>query len=812
MIAKYLATSLAMLKVVSAPRVMSICLPVSTTSSSLVGLESRSTMLPASLAAWVPVFMATATSACASAGASLVPSPVMATSRPSFWISRISFSLVSGVACARKSSTPASALMAAAVSGLSPVIMMVLMPIRRSSANRSRIPPLTMSLSWMTPRTLGPSATTSGVAPAFAIVSTVLRMSAGTTPPSCLMWASIASAAPFRTWRPFMFTPLMRVCAAKGTKVAPSFWMSRSRIPYFSLARTTMLRPSGVSSAREASCAASARSRSAIPGAGKNCVAWRLPRVMVPVLSRRRTSTSPAASTARPDMAMTFFWIMRSIPAIPIADSRAPIVVGMRQTSRATRTVTVTGFPCPACCTLYEEKGNSVAVASRKTMVRPASRMSSAISLGVFCRFAPSTRAIIRSRNASPGSAVTFTMSQSERTWVPPVTELRSPPLSRITGALSPVMALSLTEATPSTTSPSAGMKSPVSTSTTWPLRRLEAGTTWWRAPCSGRARRLAWRSRRALRSDAAWAFPRPSAMASAKLAKSTVNQSQTEIQKMNPAGASPWPARDWIHSRVVRMEPTYTTNMTGFRTWRRTVSLRKESITACRRIGRSNSERPCCALVMASLASAGDHVQMLDDRTQGERRHVGQRSHEDHDSYEQDHEKGRVRGQGAGSGRDDLLSCERAGDRQHREGEPVAAEEHAEPEGGVVEGGVGAEAAEGAPVVVGRRGKGVEDLAEPVRAGVQGARPAGGGGDPDRGADQHQPGHDQYDHGRHLHLVGLDLLAEVLGRPSDHEARHEHGHDRVDQHAVEPGAYAAEDHLAQLDHRERHEAPDRGE
>ena len=63
MIAKYLATSLAMLNVVSAPRVISICLPVSTTSSSFVGLLSRSIMLPASLAAWVPEFMATATSA-----------------------------------------------------------------------------------------------------------------------------------------------------------------------------------------------------------------------------------------------------------------------------------------------------------------------------------------------------------------------------------------------------------------------------------------------------------------------------------------------------------------------------------------------------------------------------------------------------------------------------------------------------------------------------------------------------------------------------------------------------------------------------
>ncbi len=85
MMAKYLAMSLAIENVVSEPRVMSSCLPISTTSMSLVGLESRSTMLPASFAACVPEFIATATSACASAGASLVPSPHMATRRPSAW-------------------------------------------------------------------------------------------------------------------------------------------------------------------------------------------------------------------------------------------------------------------------------------------------------------------------------------------------------------------------------------------------------------------------------------------------------------------------------------------------------------------------------------------------------------------------------------------------------------------------------------------------------------------------------------------------------------------------------------------------------
>jgi len=52
----------------------------------------------------------------------------------------------------------------------------------------------------------------------------------------------------------------------------------------FVLARTAMDRPSGVSSANEANCAASASSSTLTPGAGTNSVAMRLPNVMVPVL------------------------------------------------------------------------------------------------------------------------------------------------------------------------------------------------------------------------------------------------------------------------------------------------------------------------------------------------------------------------------------------------------------------------------------------------------------------------------------------------------------------------------------------------
>ena len=76
-----------------------------------------------------------------------------------------------------------------------------------------------------------------------------------------------------------------------------------------------------------------------------------------------------------------------------------------------------------------------VATAKTKMIVRPASRMLSAISFGVFCRSAPSTSAIMRSRKVEPCAAVIFTLIQSEITRVPPVTAERSPPLSRITGA-----------------------------------------------------------------------------------------------------------------------------------------------------------------------------------------------------------------------------------------------------------------------------------------------------------------------------------------------------------------------------------------
>ena len=57
-----------------------------------------------------------------------------------------------------------------------------------------------------------------------------------------------------------------------------------------------------------------------------------------------------------------------------------------------------------------------LATAKTKMIVMPAKRMFSAISLGVFCRSAPSTSPIMRSRKVEPWAAVMRTTIQSEIT------------------------------------------------------------------------------------------------------------------------------------------------------------------------------------------------------------------------------------------------------------------------------------------------------------------------------------------------------------------------------------------------------------
>ena len=187
------------------------------------------------------------------------------------------------------------------------------------------------------------------------------------------------------------------------------------------------------------------------------------------------------------------------------------------------------------------------------------------------------------------------TRIQSDNTCVPPVTAERSPPDSRMTGADSPVIAASLTEAMPSITSPSDGIMSPASTSTTLPTLRSVEGTRRKFCESPGPERSLAWVSVRCRRSVSACALPRPSAMASAKLANSTVNQSQRLIWNSKPI----WPPpvmRSRIRMTVVSAVTTSSTNMTGFFMSVRGSSLTKaEPIAGTTILGSNSAETGIC-------------------------------------------------------------------------------------------------------------------------------------------------------------------------------------------------------------------------
>ncbi len=234
-------------------------------------------------------------------------------------------------------------------------------------------------------------------------------------------------------------------------------------------------------------------------------------------------------------------------------------------------------------------------MASRKMIVSAASSMLSAISLGVFCRLAPSTMAIIRSRKLSPGLAVTRTISQSDRTCGAAGDGARSPPRLADDRRASPVMAASSTEAMPSIDfTVTAGWSRRLPRAQRRPGARSRGGN-----PVSlghrgcGRGQLLAPALPGARpRSVSACALPRPSAIASAKLAKNTVTHSQRETARMNPGASrrSPPRARE-EKSQWSASLPMNTANITGLRIWWRGWSLAKESSTARRTMAGSKTD-----------------------------------------------------------------------------------------------------------------------------------------------------------------------------------------------------------------------------
>ena len=203
--------------------------------------------------------------------------------------------------------------------------------MRRSSSNRSRRPGFTVSFSSITPRARPFRRMASGVAPSAAISSPMIvelgrRIAVERRP----RWRPRRPSG--RTVPSARTTPLVRVSAVNGTTVAtagrrrdrrcrrgrpatsaeqsPGQLDDRPTFGRLVVERGQQRRPRGP----RAPCT---------PGSGTIREASRLPKVIVPVLSRRITSTSPDASTARPLMASTLKRATRSMPAMPMAEQEA---------------------------------------------------------------------------------------------------------------------------------------------------------------------------------------------------------------------------------------------------------------------------------------------------------------------------------------------------------------------------------------------------------------------------------------------------------------------------------------------------------
>ena len=175
-------------------------------------------------------------------------------------------------------------------------------------------------------------------------------------------------------------------------------------------------------------------------------------------------------------MAITLRWIMRSMPAMPMAESRPPMVVGIRQTSSATSTVMVIGCPGrrrDAVERVGQQRGAHEQEDDGEAGQQDVERdlVGRLLALGALHQ---ADHAVQESFAGVGGDAHHQPVREHARAAGHGAAVAAD---SRITGALSPVTALSSTEAMPSMTSPSAGMMSPASTRTTSSRRRAVEGT-----------------------------------------------------------------------------------------------------------------------------------------------------------------------------------------------------------------------------------------------------------------------------------------------------------------------------------------------
>mmetsp|Transcript_60030 Transcript_60030/g.142093 ORF Transcript_60030/g.142093 Transcript_60030/m.142093 type:complete len:339 (-) Transcript_60030:260-1276(-) len=273
--------------------------------------------------------MAMPTVALAMAGASLTPSPTIATFPCSVRSFLISSTFCSGIRSPRASVRPTVWATASATFWLSPEIMIKRsMPSLRSSAMTSPATGRGVSITPITPRNWLPLRTIMVVRPSatsflFASSTSVGTLESGSSVnntglPMCTVSPLSCACTP---------RPVMLLTSDACSKLALS--------PRRSLAPVTMAAASGWSLCSSTASATASNSSSGTPCAGTTSVSFGLPSVRVPVLSKAMDVSVPRFSSGPPPLTSTPPRAARATPLKTALGTEIAKAQGLAATSTA---------------------------------------------------------------------------------------------------------------------------------------------------------------------------------------------------------------------------------------------------------------------------------------------------------------------------------------------------------------------------------------------------------------------------------------------------------------------------------------------
>ena len=415
--------------------------------------------------------MAMATSAPASTGTSLMPSPTMATFSPSAWHSRMRSSLRSGLAPPSAVPMPRRAASASAAAGVSPESSSTARPCAARVAMASAASSRTWSCRRNQQRGSSASASSSHC-------------------PSPGAAGGLAGAAksgrPRRQARPSMRPSRPR----PGRLTTSSARRVASRKGWKARAMGCSERASRAAARRRAVPASSSPS-------GRVSTRLMRPVVRVPVLSRITRSTWESASMASARVTSTprrRSWPWPAVSAVGVASARAQgqVTTSTERVIHSTREGSMN----------HHTMATPRATNSRRSTNRWAMRAAIWARRGRLAK-ARSVRSTMPETRASRPAWVTRTTSGLSTLWLPPVTVSPTP---RVTGRYSPVSIDSSRLDSPSSTTPSAGTAWPGLTSTRSPAASSPAGRM---RSSPAAVRRIAERGRAPARALPVWPLRR---------------------------------------------------------------------------------------------------------------------------------------------------------------------------------------------------------------------------------------------------------------------------------------------------------------